>query len=206
MIQYFFLGNNQMTVKAPGFENFFPYHFFRNEDRFLPQRRLFVDDKFFEPFNNYLIANDDDHENYEEKSDVFDTALRIVTITFECIGTALSSLIAATISALRLILSPFIVPIAAVIKNFPKPKSYQLYSDDDDDSSPEERGVVQQHLVDPIIILFKSLLSVIVNLVTLPIAAPIALVKFGTRFGATVYEEYSKKPEDNFTTTVSSSF
>ncbi len=94
---------------------------------------------------------------------------------------------------MRLILSPFIVPIAAFVKSLYKSKSYQLYSDDDGDNSPEKRGVVQQHLVDPIIILFKSLLSVIVNLVTLPVAAPIALAKFVTRSGASAYEAYQDK-------------
>ncbi|MBJ15158.1 MAG: hypothetical protein CMF38_00785 [Legionellaceae bacterium] len=179
--------------------NFFPGNFSRYEpdNYFLPQQRLFLDDGFFESFH-YVI--DKNTLNPQNVNNGLEAALRIVSITLECIGTALSSLIAAGISVLRLILAPIILPIAKIIEqltgNFPG--SWECRSN--------YRSVFEKHLFDPAKILLASILSVIINLVNLPVAVPIALVKFGTRFGATVYEEYSKKSEDNFTTTVSSSF
>ncbi|HCA89157.1 MAG TPA: hypothetical protein DEO98_02190 [Legionellales bacterium] len=156
--------------------NFFPGNFSRYEpdNYFLPQQRLFLDDGFFESFH-YVI--DKNTLNPQNVNNGLEAALRIVSITLECIGTALSSLIAAGISVLRLIFAPIILPIAHFLDKARRntPRRWKK------NNNVEYVSVFERHLFDPAAILLNSTLSVIINLVSLPIAAPIAFAKFVTR-------------------------
>ncbi len=153
-----------MRTSAPNFYNFFPINFFSHQDNhyYLPQQRLFSDDGFFEIFYN--------------EEDMLHTALRIISITFECIGTAFSSLIAAGISVLRLIFAPIILPIAHFLDEARRNTPWRW-----ENNNIEFISVFERHLFDPAAILLNSTLSVIINLVSLPTAAPIAFAKFVTR-------------------------
>ncbi|HAF87950.1 MAG TPA: hypothetical protein DCG13_05225, partial [Legionellales bacterium] len=81
------------------------------------------------------------------------------------------------ISVLRLIFAPIILPIAHFLDKARRntPRRWKK------NNNVEYVSVFERHLFDPAAILLNSTLSVIINLVSLPIAAPIAFAKFVTR-------------------------
>tara|TARA_Y100001968_G_scaffold294022_1_gene300319 strand:+ start:1595 stop:2170 length:576 start_codon:yes stop_codon:yes gene_type:complete len=141
---------------------------------FAPQTHLHAD-WFFKPF--------------EDKNEFHYALLRAILITFECIQVVLTSLFFAVYAMMCLILAPIILPVKVLTTLIENDKNKTTVS------------VLDIHLGEPIKILLVSTLSILVNLLYLPIAAPIALAKLGTRKIATlchgedasVYKNYSSR-------------